>query len=532
MKATEGDVLYIDDFIKTKNNIVAYRITLIAVNSLKALAIMVLVTLLSLLFRYIGINESNIIVAYILGVLLVAKFTDGYFYGIFASVLGVLTFNFLFTEPYYNLSTYRPDYPITFSIMLVAAIITSTLTAKVKEAARGSFIREKRAQILYQISKSLLKARNLDQIAEISITNVARLFNRSVIITMVNSLGTLEEPHIYPFNNDKRISIFKSFNEEQAISMSFKTGKPVGVGTDKCFDSVAFYLPIKGQSGTLGVIGISCYDDRLLSDEQKVLLEAVITQIALAIEKELLSEQQQKSKIEVESERLKGNLLRATSHDLRTPLTGIMGSTATILENYDVLDKEVKIKLLQGVYEDASWLIHSVENILNITRIDEGRVEIEKSMEAVEEIVAEAVSRVKKLAENHIIKIDIPENLIMLPMNGTLIEQVIVNILDNAIRYTPFGSTIEIKSWNKDDTVIFEVSDNGKGITQENQSLVFDRFFSAGASNKTGRRGTGLGLAICKSIITAHGGEILVFNNSSGGATFRFELPARSDVNE
>jgi len=134
------------------------------------------------------------------------------------------------------------------------------------------------------------------------------------------------------------------------------------------------------------------------------------------------------------------------SHDLRTPLTGILGATATILDNDDILDKKARIKLLQGVYEDASWLIHSVENILSITRIDEGGIEIKKNMEAVEEIVAEAVSRIKKLAANHIIKINIPNDLIMLPMDGTLIEQVLVNLLDNAIKYTPYGSTIEIKN--------------------------------------------------------------------------------------
>ncbi|KUO73419.1 MAG: histidine kinase [Clostridia bacterium BRH_c25] len=529
MKSSEIDNLFLDDLSETKYNNHAnpQRAKLAAVNFAVTIGIMTLATLLSFLFRYIGFHESNIIVAYILGVLLAAKQTDGYFYGIAASVVGVLTFNFFFTEPYYTFVTYRPDYPVTFVIMLIAAIITSTLTAKAKQEARLSFLREKRAQILYQISRSLLKVRSINQIAEVGVKNIAKLFNRSVIIATVDLSDNLGEPYIYTFKDDEHTNIFKAFTEMQVMSETFKTGNPMGAGTEIFLDSHAYYLPIKGQSGTLGVVGVSCFDNEVLSDEQKSLLELVTTQIALAMERERLSEKQQKSKMEMERERLRGNLLRAMSHDLRTPLTGILGATATILDNDDILDKKARIKLLQGVYEDASWLIHSVENILSITRIDEGGIEIKKNMEAVEEIVAEAVSRIKKLAANHIIKINIPNDLIMLPMDGTLIEQVLVNLLDNAIKYTPYGSTIEIKTRVEDDKAIFEVSDNGNGISEEDIPLIFNRFYTAATINDTGRRGTGLGLAICKSIITAHGGRISAFNNPSVGATFRFVLPAK-----
>ena len=529
MRSSEVDKLFLDDLSEAKynNQTNIHKLRLAIVNLAITIGIMTLATLLSFLFRYIDFHESNIIVAYILGVLLVAKQTDGYFYGILASVDGVLTFNFFFTEPYYTFLTYRPDYPVTFVIMLIAAIITSTLTAKAKREARLSSLREKRTQILYQINKGLLKARSINLIAEIGGKDIAKLLNRSVVIATVNSSGDLGEPYIYAFNNDERADIFKSFLEIQAVSYTYKTGNPVGAGTSILSDSSAHYLPVKGQSGTLGVIGVSCFDRELLSNEQKTLFEAVTTQIALAIEREVLSEKQQKSKMDIERERLRGNLLRAMSHDLRTPLTGILGATATILDNDDVLDKKVKRELLHSVYEDASWLIHSVENILSMTRIDEGRIELIKNMEAVEEIVAEAASRIKKLATNHTIKIDIPNDLIMLPMDGTLIEQVLVNLLDNAIKYTPYGSLIEIKTKIEGERVAFEVSDNGNGISEDNIPLIFNRFYTAATINDSGRRGTGLGLAICKSIITAHGGEISVFNNSSGGATFRFVLPAK-----
>lgn len=523
MKLSEIDDFYLDDVSNQYTHLNSIRSA--AMNFAMTVGIMTLATFLSFLFRYIGFHESNIIVAFILGVLLVAKQTEGYLHGIIASVIGVLTFNFFFTQPYYSFTTYRPDYPVTFVIMLIAAIITSTLTTKAKQEARLSYLREKRAQILYQVSKRLLKARNIDEIAEVGAKDIAKLFNRTVIITTEKSFDGFGQQYIYAVSGEQA-EFFESHDELQIISETFKTGKPMGEGTDFFVDSHAYYLPIKGQSGILGVVGVSCFD-RLLSDEQKNILEAVTTQIALAMERERLSEKQRKAKMEVESERLRGNLLRAMSHDLRTPLTAILGATATILDHSDVLEKEVKRQLLQDVYEDANWLIHSVENILSITRIDEGKIEIKKNMEAVEEVMGEALSRIKKLSAKHTIRVDLPDDLIMLPMDGTLIEQVLVNLLDNAIKYTPYDSVIEIKTYIEGEKVVFEVSDNGNGIAKENLPFVFNRFYTTSTINNTGRRGTGLGLAICKSIIKAHGGEITVFNNSSGGATFRFVLPAK-----
>ncbi|MHB8074068.1 DUF4118 domain-containing protein [Desulfosporosinus fructosivorans] len=502
------------------------RVMLAIFDLVVTLGIMTLATSLSFFFRHIGFHESNFIMAYILGVLIVAKQTNGHVYGILASVIGVSSFNFFFTEPYYTFVTYRPDYPVTFMIMLIVAIITSTLTAKAKQESRLSSLREKRTQILYEITKGLLEVRNFNQIAEVGGRDIAKLFNCSVIIATINSSDGLGEPIIFASNNDERANIFYSYPERQALAETFQTGNPVGAGAVVFVDSPAYYLPVKGQSGTLGVVGVSCFDSKFLSDEQIRLLESVTTQIALAMERERLLEKQQKAKMDVERERLRGNLLRAISHDLRTPLTGILGATATILDHEEVLDKKVKRDLLQGVYEDASWLIHSVENILNITRIDEGRIELKKNMEAVEEIVAEAVSRIKKLASNHIIKIDIPRDLIMLPMDGALIEQVLVNLIDNALKYTLSGSTIKIKMQINDEWGVFEVSDNGNGISEEEIPFIFDRFYTV-PTVSTGRRGTGLGLAICKSIIAVHGGDISAFNNTSGGSTFRFRLPLK-----
>lgn len=493
-------------------------------NIMVTIGILTLATFLGFLFRAIGFHESNIIVAYILGVLLVAKQTEGHIYGILASIFGVLTFNFFFTEPYYTFVTYSPEYPVTFIIMLIAAIITSTLTAKAKREAMISSIREKRTNLLYGINKSLIKVRSIHQIAEVGGKNIAKLFDRSVIIVTVDAMNHLSLPYIYALDNDNRVAVFKSFIEMKAITETFEKGRATGAGTNTYPDSLAYYLPIKGLNSTLGVIGVSCFEQQLLSAEQKRLLESVATQISLAIEREHLYEKQQKAKMDVESEQLRSNLLRAISHDLRTPLAGILGATSTILDNDEILDDVVKKELLQNIYKDTNWLIHTVENILSITKIDEGRIEIKKSMEAVEEIIADTLSRVNKLVGNHIIEVDIPNELILLPMDGILIRQVLLNLVDNGIKYTPEDSKIEIKVWTEFDKVIFEVSDNGNGIPQERIPFIFDRYYTAPIVTDSGKRGTGLGLAICKSIIAAHGGEISVDNNASGGATFRFSL--------
>jgi two-component system sensor histidine kinase KdpD len=481
-------------------------------NSCVMVMIMMLITFLSLFFKYIGITETNIIITFILGVLLVSKFTEGYLYGIIASIIGLLDFNFFFTVPYYSLATYRPDYPVTFAIMLIAAIITSTLTTKVKKEASLSSFREKQTQILYEISKNLLQAPDVNQILEISAKNIFESINHSVFITVLTSSNGLSEPCILKTDENERM-----FYNCDEIRKTIQLNKSLETKN-------VIYFPIKGLDEILGVIGIACLNSSL-PIEQKSFVEAISMQLALAMEREKISKKQQKAQVEMEREKLRGNLLRSVSHDLRTPLTGILGSTTTLLEHEETLENDVKRQLLVDIFEDSKWLIHSVENILSITRMDDGKVSINKNIELVEEVVSEAVLRIKKLDTQHEIKITIPDEPIMIPMDGILIKQVLINLFDNAIKYTPNHSTIEMKAFLKDDFVYFEVIDNGNGIPDENLPLIFNRFFTTSSS-----RGIGLGLAICKSIITAHGGEISAFNNENGGATFLFKLPVKDDT--
>lgn len=502
------------------------------INVVKTIVIMGSFTILSLIFKKNGFHESNVIIMFILGVLFVSRSTDGYVYGISAAIIGVLSFNFFFTVPYYRFLAYRADYSVTFVIMLIVAIVTSTLTSKVKTQAKIAYIRENKIQILYEINKSLLAARNKKQVMKFCGDNLVDMFSRTIMISMVEDENKLGRPNVYISDTQGSMNVFNTEMQIALIDKCFNTGKSVGIGAEIPINSVGFYHPIKGQNEILGVIGIECFEENTLSENEKILLQSVSTQIALAIERENLYEKKKKINLEAERERLRGNLLRSISHDLRTPLTGIVGSVSTIADNYDILRDDTKKELLKIIYEDTNWLIHSVENILSMTRIDEGKLEIKKDVEVVEEIVAESISRVKRFSGSHNIKIDLPESMVMLYVDGLLIEQVLINLIDNAIKYTQSDSIIEIKVTEEEGKVIFQVSDNGKGLTREDIPNIFDRFYTKTKGHSLERRGIGLGLAICKSIVEAHGGYMEALNNSSGGATFRFSLPAvRSDKN-
>lgn len=493
---------------------------------MKTFVIMVLSTLLAFLFRKIGFTEINIIMVYILGVLFVSVLTNGYLMGIVASIVSVLCFNYFFTEPRFTLSVYDTSYLITFPIILIVTLITSTLTTRIQQQAEMSSKREERTQMLYQISRSFLHVSGKESIVNNGIHYLASILKRSIVCYLLEQNAHLSPP--YRSEENEHIKLLLDQDEKVVVNWVFTKGQMAGAGTDIFSQAKALYMPINGQRTIVGVIGISCFDN-VLDTEQKFFLETVIAQMAIAIDRELLSEEKENSKLEIERERLRSNLLRAISHDLRTPLTGIAGASSTILENGDYLDKDTINELLKGIYDDAEWLTRLVENLLSMTRIDEGKLEVQKIFEAVEEVVAESVQHIQKRAADHIIKIKIPDNLIMVPMDGKLIEQVLINLIDNALKYTPKGSIIEIKVYQKEERVFFEVSDNGSGIPEKSIKYLFDRFFTLENKVKDARRGIGLGLAICKSIITAHGGTIEAYNKNDGGAAFRFMLPLKAD---
>lgn len=490
--------------------------------------IMLLSTMISLLIDYIGFSEANIIMIFILGVIIVNMKTRGYLLGFTSSIISIFLFNFLFTEPRYSLEVYDKSYLATFPIMLIVTFIIGTLTNKIQREAQNSLLRENRTQILYRVSKKLLSATGTADVVGIGIKYLSRLLERTIICYLVQE-NRLSTPFIYTATKGEKDRALLSKDEEAVAHWTLLNDKESGTGTNTFYGAKGYYMPLKSNGRILGVIGISCTNGQL-KPEQKFIFETVANQIYIALDREILAETQKNSKLEVESERLRSNLLRSISHDLRSPLAGIKGAVSTIIETGNLISEETRSELLEGVYDDTEWLIRLVENLLSMTRFDEGKMKIKKNMEIVEEVVYEAVQRTSKRFKDHNIKVTVSENVIMAPMDGSLIEQVIINLLDNAIKFTPIESEIEVKFHENDESVIFEVSDNGMGISEEILPNIFDRFFTNGNKVSDSRRGVGLGLAICKSIVEAHGGTIFAYNKDEGGATFKFDIPKEEKV--
>jgi two-component system, OmpR family, sensor histidine kinase KdpD len=493
------------------------------------LLVMTIVTVIGLVFQAQSFTESNIIILYLMGVLVVSTLTNGYLPGILCSILSVLTFNFFFTKPYFTFIAYGSYYPLTFTIMLAAAILTSTLTTRIRRQAKVVAIREKYDDMLLQTSRVLMRAHDRESLALAISGHLTKLLERPVVCFIPEKADGYElpAPSLSTHDGSLNKAILLEQDEIAVANWVFSNAKEAGCGTDTLPGSQGYYFPIISEHKALAVVGILCVGSKRLPSDQRRMLLTVAGQIALAVERELLNESSLKAQQDIEREQLRSNLLRAVSHDLRTPLTGISGAAFTALENNDTLDSATRKELLKSICEDADWLIQIVENLLSVTRIDEGKLVLNIKDEVIEEVVAESIEHIEKHLHNHKIETNIKQSTSLVPMDGKLIEQVLINLIDNAIKYTPEGTTIQINFWCDDAKASFEVRDDGPGIDEKDIPHLFDRFFTKGESRADSRRGIGLGLSIAKSIITAHGGEIIAFNAHPNGAVFRFALPLK-----
>ncbi|MEL7567367.1 MAG: ATP-binding protein [Dehalobacterium sp.] len=501
-------------------------------NILLLIAIMTLCTAVSMVFKQKEMFESNIVMIYLLGILFFSYLAGGYVYSFFASVSGVLLYNFFFTEPYYTLRVYSPDYPVTFLIMFIVGFITSMLTIKVKLETQLAEDREERIKALYYIGKKLLGVKSGASLAQVSAEEIARQFHADVLVQFFDPSGNLRYRHV------EGRDVFNDDTDRAACTETYQSGNPCGRGTMLFSAAKAYYMPVISQNGILGVIGISLSGAFAITKVQREFLHAIVPQIAVVLERERLYEKQQETQMEVQRERLRADMLRTISHDLRTPLTGIMGLASTMLDNFDSVGNDIKKNFLHDIYDDADWLNELVENILHMTRLEEGKTKLNIGQEAAEEIIAEAIGHVKKRAPEYKILTRIPEEIILLQVDGVLIRQVLVNLLNNAITYSQEGSEIIVSVYRKKDRVIFKVSDNGPGIPQNDLPHVFERFYSRHEKTSGTRRGTGLGLSLCKSIVEVHGGKIIVRNNEPHGTIVCFSIPlmeenfhANDDIN-
>ncbi len=489
----------------------------------KTVCIYIIATVIALLFTEINVISDNIYGIYMLAVAITAFLTNGYFWSILSSIGGVIGVNFFFTAPFYNLDFSMAGYPITFAILLLMSCLTSALTGRVKKSAILAAHKEIRAQKLSKMSTHLLTAHEIESILDISLHTLFDTYNCSVIIF----LGSPNQPTMQKqlLLNDRDDLIFDSLLEKQVAQKAYDENIITGIvsnhGTQNCKGS---YLPIASDEKKYGVLGLIIENPDTILKDTIPFISVMVTQIILALERQLLEDKTNQILLVKDREKMRSNLLRAVSHDIRTPLTCILGAT-NLLQNPDT-SKEDTDELLQSITKDAEWLIQMVENLLAVTRINENSAKVQKSNEIVEEVVGEAVGRIKKRFPTAKISVTVPDELLLIPMDATLIEQVLINLLENSIRHSGSSAPIILTVRQKETAAIFSVSDQGCGIALQQLNDIF-----GGNANKynDANRGLGIGLSICKTIIQAHGGMIFAENNSTGGAKFTFTLPLKGE---
>ena len=491
---------------------------------LKSIGILLAASCIGFFFYNLGVNEANIITIYVLGVLVTALVTKKQIYSLISSAVSVLVFNFLFTEPRYTLQAYAPGYPLTFSVMFLSAFITGSLVMRLKSHAKQSAEVAFRTRILFDTNRLLQQARGQEEITSVSAGQLVKLLKKDIVVYPAEN-GVLGEPQIFQAGETEPDAGCISSREREVAAWTLKNNKHAGATTDTFSDAGCLYLAIRVGENVYGVLGIVMEGGELDAMENSILL-SVLGEWAFALENEKSTREKEEAAVLAKNEQLRANLLRAISHDLRTPLTSISGNASNLLAMGQDFDEETRKQLYTDIYENSMWLINLVENLLSITRLVEGRLNLNITEDLVDDVVAEALRHVNKKSAEHTIVTESGEEFLLARMDPRLIVQVIINIVNNAIEYTPAGSHITIRSEKKDGTIILSIADDGPGIPDQEKPRVFDMFYSGGNPIADSRRNCGIGLSLCRSIIDAHGGELTVSDNAPHGAVFTFTLPA------
>ena len=483
--------------------------------------IFVVCTFIGLLFQKLKFTDTNIVTIYILGVLATSIVTDGYLCSVAGSFLSVVLFCFFLTEPRMSFQTYAVGYPVTFLIMLISSVLTGALAAKLKTHAKLSAQLAFRTQVLFDTDRLMQKAKGETEILDVTCTQLIRLLNRNITAYVVEN-GTLSGGKL--FSGEKENTEDFLIPEEQKIARwVYENRQRAGASTHHFPQAKCLYLAIRSGNNVYGVIGIPLQKETLDSFEYSILL-SVINECALAMENAQNAMENEKNAALAKNEQLRADLLRAISHDLRTPLCSISGNADMLLSNSDRLDEATKHQIYTDIYDDSEWLIGVVENLLSITRLNDGRLKFKFTDQLLDEVIAESLRHISRKHDDYKIVADC-EELVLARMDVRLIIQVLVNLVDNAIKYTPPGSVICIRGIKIDGKAQISVEDNGPGIPEEMKPHIFEMFYTGKTTVLDSHRSLGLGLALCHSIIEAHDGTLTLTDHDPHGCNFTFTLP-------
>lgn len=496
---------------------------------LLTIGILATATVIGWAFLRLGFANANIIMVYLLGVLLTSAFTSGYTCGVLSAFLSVILFNYFLTEPRLSLAAYGSKYPVTFAVMFTAALLTGTLAAKLKAHAQLSARDAYRTKLLFDMNRQLQKAETPDEVYQMTATQIQKLMQRDVLIYPAQG-DALLVGNVYPADGSGPYSIPDTDQEQDVTQWVWQNRKRAGATTQNFPKAKRLYLAIRTGQQVFGVVGIPMEKQPQPDAFTSSVLFSILGECALALESLRNAEEKEKAAVLAKNEQLRANLLRSISHDLRTPLTSISGNADTLLHSYNVLDEPTRKQIFTDIYDDAQWLTGLVENLLSITKIADGSVKLRLSDQVVDDIVSEALRHIDRRSAEHHITVDCGDVPLLVRVDAGLIMQVLINLVNNAIKYTPAGSNIWVTAALREDAVEICVSDDGHGIPNELKERVFEMFFTGGNPIGDSRRSLGLGLTLCQAIIHAHHGEITLKDNSPHGCIFSFTVPL-SEVN-
>ncbi len=486
---------------------VQYLISIVIVS---AITVLDLIALPYIGYQAIGLLE-------LLTVLLIAIYV-GRGPALLAAVLSALSWNFLFITPRLTLEISKVEDSILFVLYFAIAIFTGNLTARLRTQERLARNNADRTIALYALARDIARAVNMNDVLQTAVTQLGQVFDAQVAVLLAQQDKLDLEPH--------RSSTLSLDNKEYSVGLwAFENGKPAGRFTDTLPLSTAQFIPLNTPTRTVGVIGIRTHQQQRLSFDQEALLETFINQIALVIERELLDEAAEQSAMLKESERLYTTLLNSISHELRTPIATIMGASSSLLDAATEANGKARIELSKDIQSAADRLNRLVENLLDMSRLESGRLQLKQEWCDISDLIGVAVKSVDYCSSNHPIYIHVQPDVPLIQVDFVLMEQVIVNLLDNACNYTPPSTPITIAAKIVGQHVEITVSDTGQGIPPDAIERIFEKFYRLPG---TPSGGTGLGLSISRGLTEAHGGTLSAENLPEGGAKFTLQLPLTS----
>lgn len=492
---------------------------------LRTLALSLVATAVGTAFRHLGFADSSIISLYILTALLTAVTTTGRICTIVSSVLSVVLYNFCFVTPLFSLASYDRSYLVTFGIMFATAMVAGELTARIADNARTSAENAFKTRVLLETNQLLQQAHSAEECARVAMNQLIKLLKLDVVFYTAEH-GTLGKTLYESAGTENRSASLLTDYERAVATWTYTNNKRAGASTRTLPEARCLYLAVRTGDKVFGVIGIALEGREIEAFEHSIVL-SIVGECALALESDRAAQEREEAAVLAKNEQLRANLLRSIGHDLRTPLTAISGSAAILRKNDEKLSLEQRCDLADAIYDDSLWLIDTVENLLAITRVEDGTIPLNFTSELIDEVIEAALSHVAQASHGRTVTIEHADDILLVRIDVHLIMQVLTNLIMNAFKYTPEDSTVTISARREGAFVVVDVADDGPGVADCDKPHIFERFFTSSNTRPVdSRRSIGLGLSLCRSIVEAHGGVIEVRDNHPHGAVFRFTLPA------